>query len=262
MTVVGLVVVLVGVLTAGVGPGRADAAVVTGGSMSVRTAPIFDSDFTGSGLGRFDDTPWKDVGASAPVIVDSPVTPGAKAARFTMPGGGTRSEIVPTTPEFTEGQDRWFRFSFHLPAGFPTQVTTWQLLTQWKNEGTGSPPLEITVGRGSLNLSGGYGHPGAPRTFSRVIGPATTGGRTDLVLHIVFSRDPSRGSVDVYRDGARAITGFHPPGGTLYPTSAASTATVASYWKMGIYRDPAITARARYTIESAKIGTTRAQVGG
>jgi hypothetical protein len=228
--------------------------------MPTQTSQTWSSDFTGSGLGRFDDTPWNDVGANAPVIVSSPVTAGAKSALFTMPGGGTRTEIVPTTAEFTEGQERWFRFSFYLPAGFPTQVSSWQVITQWKNDGEGSPPLEITVGGGNLKLEGGYGYPGTPRTFSQVIGAATTGKRTDLIVHVVFSRDPSRGVVDVWRDGTPAISGYKPAGGTLYPTTAASTDSLISYWKMGIYRDSAITQQAQYTIESAKVGNTQAQV--
>ena len=225
-----------------------------------QTTQVWDSGFTASGFDNFDDTPWNDVGASAPVIVDSPVTAGAKAAQFTMPAKGTRSEIVPTTAEFTEGQDRWFRFSFVLGANFPTQVTTWQVLTQWKNDGDGSPPLEITAGRGNLNLEGGYGYPGAPRTFAQTLAPAVIGQRTDLIVHVFFSRDPSKGSVDVWDNGTQVLAGYKPTGGTLYPTTKASTATLSSYWKMGIYRDSAITQQAQYTIESAKVGNTRAQV--
>jgi hypothetical protein len=134
------------------------------------------------------------------------------------------------------------------------------VLTQWKNDGEGSPLLEITAGNGNLKLEGGYGYPGTPQTFSQVIGPATTGKRTDLIVHVVFSRDPSRGTVDVWRDGTQAISGYKPTGGTLYPTTAASTDTVASYWKMGIYRDSAITQQAQYTIEGAKVGNPAAQV--
>ncbi|HEY2221528.1 heparin lyase I family protein [Actinomycetospora sp.] len=232
----------------------------TASPVPTQTSQTWNSDFSASGFGRFDDTPWNNVGASAPTIISSPVTSGAKAAQFTMPAGGTRTEIVPTTAEFTEGQERWFRFSFYLPAGFPTQVNSWQVLTQWKNDGEGSPPLEITAGSGNLKLEGGYGYPGTPQTFSQVIGPATTGKRTDLIVHVVFSRDPSRGTVDVWRDGTQAISGYKPTGGTLYPTTAASTDTVASYWKMGIYRDSAITQQAQYTIEGAKVGNTAAQV--
>jgi hypothetical protein len=225
-----------------------------------QTTQTWDSDFTGSGLANFDDAPWNYVGASEPTIVTSPVTPGAKAAQFTMPANGTRTEVVPTTAEFTEGQDRWFRFSFYLPANFPTTVTTWQVITQWKNDGGGSPPLEITVGKGNINLEGGYGYPGAPRTFAQPLAPATTGQRTDLVLHVFFSRDPSKGVVDVWNNGTQVLAGYKPAGGTLYPTTTASTASLSSYWKMGIYRDNTITQQAQYTIESAKVGNTRAQV--
>nr|WP_246326485.1 heparin lyase I family protein [Actinomycetospora corticicola] len=232
----------------------------TSTSLPTQTTQSWDASFTSSGFGTFDDTPWNNVGASAPVIVDSPVTSGAKAAQFTMPGGGTRSEIVPTTAEFTEGQDRWFRFSFYLPAGFPTQVTTWQVITQWKNDGTGSPPLEITVGGGNLNLEGGYGYPAGPRTFAQPLAPAVTGQRTDLVLHVFFSRDPSKGTVDVWNNGTQVLAGYKPAGGTLYPTDKKNTATSSSYWKMGIYRDSAITQQAQYTIEGAKVGNTRDQV--
>jgi hypothetical protein len=225
-----------------------------------QTTQSWNSDFTSSGLGNFDDTPWNDVGAKAPVIVTSPVTSGSKAAQFTMPAKGTRSEIVPTTAEFAEGQDRWFRFSFYLPANFPTQVTTWQVITQWKNDGDGSPPLEITVGKGNLNLEGGYGYPGTPKTFAQALAPATTGQRTDLILHVFFSRDPSKGTVDIWKNGTQVLSGYKPAGGTLYPTTAAATATSDSYWKMGIYRDSTITQQAQYTIEGAKVGNTQAQV--
>lgn len=226
------------------------------------TTPLWTSDFTGSGLTRFASTPWNLVGAPAPVLVASPVTPDRRALAVTMPGGGTRAEVEPATPELGEGADRWFGFSFVLPAGFPVDVTSWQLLTQWKNDGEGSPPLQLTVGQGRLWLSGGYGHPAGPRTFSLPVSAATTGTRIDLTLHVVFSRDPARGSVDVWRDGVPAVVGYHPPGGTLYPTTAAAapTASLLSYWKMGLYRDSAIVVPARYTIESAAVGTSAAAV--
>ena len=224
----------------------------------------WDSDFTGSGLSRFAATPWNDVGAAAPVLAASPTTPGRRALRFTMPGGGTRSEVEPAITEFHEGDERWFGFSFVLPAGFPTDVVSWQVLTQWKNDGTGSPPLEVTCGKGELWLSGGYGHPDGPKLVATPISPATTGVRIDLAVHVVFSRDPAKGSVDVLRDGVPAIVGHHPPGGTLYPTARGTrpgTGTSASsYWKMGVYRDAAITRPAQYTIESAKVGASAAAV--
>jgi hypothetical protein len=181
-----------------------------------------------------------------------------------MPGGGTRSEVEPAIPTFKEGDDRWFGFSIYLAPGFPNQVVTWQLLTQWKNDGTGSPPLEVTIGKGNLWISGGYGHPTGPKSFAVPISAADTGQRIDLAFHIVFSRDPARGSVDVWRDGTQRITGYHPPGGTLYPNSAKAnpTGSLIDYWKMGLYRDPAITEPATYVIERARVGTGYGAVSG
>ena len=93
-----------------------------------------------------------------------------------------------------------------------------------------------------------------------VVAPATTGQRIDLVVHVFFSRDPSKGVVDVWRNGTQVVAGLKPPGGTLYPTNTAGTASLSSYWKMGLYRDSAITQTAQYTIESAKVGNTYTQV--
>jgi len=179
-----------------------------------------------------------------------------------MPGGGTRSEVVPDVAEFGEGDAGYFGFSFVLPTGFPADVTTWQLLTQWKNDNDGSPPLELDVNKGQLSLGGGYGHPAGSRLFAVPLAPVTFGQRTDMVFRIVFSRDPSKATVDVWINGAPVLSGYHPAGGTLYPTTATPnpTASQNSYWKMGIYRDKAITQQAQYTIESAKIGSTFASV--
>ena len=230
-------------------------------STTTAGSQFWSSNFASAGLANFQDTPYNNVGASAPVLVDSSaIAAGGKALRFTMPAGGERSEVVPNTAEFGEGADRWFGFSVVLAPDFPTTVPTWQLITQWKNDGTGSPPLELDVNKGEFSLGGGYGYPGGPRLFRRSLGPATTGQRVDFTFHILFSRDPMKGVVDVYRDGALVAPGVRPPGGTLYPTSKKSTASLNSYWKMGIYRDKLITAPGVLTIESARIGNSAASV--
>jgi hypothetical protein len=123
---------------------------------------VWNSAFTEKGFAKFRDTPYNDVGAAAPVLVTSTVNPPAKAARFTVPGGGTRSEIEPKVFTFTEGSDYYFGDSFTLPAGFPVAEPSWQVLTQWKNDGDGSPPVEIKVGNGNVFIDGGYGYPKGP----------------------------------------------------------------------------------------------------
>jgi hypothetical protein len=68
----------------------------------------------------------------------------------------------------------------------------------------------------------------------------------------------------VWRDGSQRITNYHPPGGTLYPNSAKAnpTGSLIDYWKMGLYRDPAITEPATYVIERARVGTGYGAVSG
>jgi hypothetical protein len=265
------------------------------------TGTVWRSGFTAHGFSRFKDTPYNNVGASAPVLVTSTVAPPARAALFTVPAGGTRSEIEPNVRNFVEGSEYYFGDSITLPPSFPTAETSWQVITQWKNNGDGSPPVELKVGSGNIVIDGGYGYPTGPRLWSRNVGPAATGRQIQLVVHIKFSSNPAVGSLDVWMDGRKVISGYKPPAGTLYPkykkqkaapqqaaaqaaaaaraprpagtptepaaatdeaVTASTTASQFSYWKMGLYRDPAITSNASYYIESARLATTYAGAAG
>ena len=214
---------------------------------------IWTADVTKQGLGMFKDTPWNMVGAKKPTVVDATGLPGRKALRFTMPGGATRAEIEPNVDNFTEGQDRFIRLSVRLADGFPVGTDSWQLITQFKNEGTGSPPLELRIGKGNFVLSGGFGRPGGARSFDKVIGPAVTGKVVTVVLRVKFSSDPSKGIVDAWIDGQPRFAGFRPPGGTLYPG-------MYSYWKLGLYRDKGIGTPATYELSDAMLGSSYAAV--
>jgi polysaccharide lyase-like protein len=214
---------------------------------------IWSADVTKQGLGMFKDTPWNMVGAKKPTVVDATGLPGRKALRFTMPGGATRAEIEPNVDNFTEGQDRFVRLSVRLADGFPVNTDSWQLITQFKNEGTGSPPLELRIGKGNFVLSGGFGRPGGSRSFDKVIGPAVTGKVVTVVLRVKFSSDPSKGVVDAWIDGQQRFAGFKPPGGTLYPG-------MYSYWKLGLYRDKGIGTPATYELSDAMLGSSYAAV--
>ncbi|WP_248292878.1 heparin lyase I family protein [Actinomycetospora sp. TBRC 11914] len=267
-------------------------------------ALVWQSDFTGSGFNNFKSTPWNNVGASAPVLVTSSVNAPAKAARFTVPGGGTRSEIEPNVVNFTEGSDYFFANSFTLPTTFPVNETSWQVITQWKNADDGSPPVELKIGHGNVILDGGYGNPSGPagsKYWTTTLAPAATGTQTTVVLHIHFSSNTSLGTIDAWVNGAPVLTGYHPIGGTLYPTAKKTKATPAQakaqkdalaktpqpkdtpkepaaspdtavttsktssqfdYWKMGMYRDNTLTSTATYDLESARLGTTYAAVAG
>jgi hypothetical protein len=203
----------------------------------------------------FKDTPWNFVGAKQPTVVPATDLPGQKALRFTMPGGAQRAEIEPNVDNFTEGQDRYIRLSVRLAPGFPVDANSWQLITQFKNEGTGSPPLELRIGNGNYILSGGFDHPGGSKNFDRTIAPAVTGKLTTLVLHVKFSSNSSTSVVDAWVDGQQKVAGFHPPGGTLYPGDY-------SYWKLGLYRDRSIGTPATYELSDARLGNSFASVAG
>ena len=198
-----------------------------------------------TGLSGFKDTPYNITGSSSVKVVDGP----PKAIRFSVPSGSQRAEIEPDVPEFTEGQTRWFRLSYVLPTSFPTDPQGFQLATQWKNDGTGSPPLELRVERGRFVLGGGFGRPGGSRLFATDIAPVVTGRPVEIVVGITFSSDPAKGRVDVWLDGVQKIDDFRPPGGTLYPG-------LKSYWKVGLYRDTGNAGTATADLLAAAMGTS------
>ncbi|MEJ2870866.1 polysaccharide lyase [Actinomycetospora sp. OC33-EN08] len=236
-------------------PGAPAPAATPNAAPTPAAKPIWDAAITAQGLGMFKDTPWNMVGAKTPTVVPATDLAGRKALKFTMPGGGKRSEIEPNVDNFTEGQDRYIRLSVRLADGFPVDTDSWQLITQFKNEGTGSPPLELRIGNGNFVLSGGFGHPSGSKSFDKVIAPAAVGKVTTLVLHVKFSSTSSKSVVDAWVDGQQKVTGFRPPGGTLYPGDY-------SYWKLGLYRDTGIGKTSTYELSDAKLGDSYAAVAG
>jgi hypothetical protein len=206
---------------------------------------LWTAAITATGLQGFKNTPYDITGRSSVTVVDGP----PRAIRFTVPSGSQRAEIEPDVPALSEGQTRFFRLTYVLPTSFPTDPRGFQLATQWKNQGTGSPPLELRIEKGKFVLGGGYARPGGSRLFATDIAPVITGRPVELVVGITFSSDPAKGRVDVWIDGRQKITGFHPPGGTLYPGSS-------SYWKVGLYRDTADAATATADLTAAAMGTS------
>jgi hypothetical protein len=167
-----------------------------------------------------------------------------------MPGGGKRTEIEPNVPYYLEGDEAWYGFTWYLPPAFPVNTDNWQVLAQWKNEGDGSPPVEIKVRNGLFVLDGGAGSsdPGSDY-FSQDIGPALPGQVTSLVVHIKFSTDPEQGVVDVWQNGQARLSGYQPPAGTRYPNAS-------SYLKTGIYRDTGIDQPATLYLLDARIASS------
>ena len=212
-------------------------------------APLWQAGTTGPDpLLQFGDTPYNNEGAAPPTVVAAPGLPGRSAIRFEVPAGGKRSELEPRTEPLREGAEFWYGFAHQLPADFPVNTEDWQVVAQWKNAGEGSPPVEVKIGRGQFTLDGGAGDDPSDY-FSMPIGSARPGQTNHLVVHIVFSTDPTKAVVDVWQNGQQRISGFRPPGGTRY-------ASADSYLKTGIYRDTAIAQDATLFLLDARIASS------
>lgn len=238
---------VVGYLAGTPGAGPTGPAAVPGAPAPDGGKLLWQADY-GKGLANYRSTPWNMVGAAAPDVVGSVLGGLVRkpALQVSMPGGGQRAELEPNFRSLRDGDDLFFGFSVTLAPGFPTTTGDWQVITQWKNEGTGSPPLSVKVGDGQFQLDGGFDR-GAP--FEIPMGPATPGVAHDVVVHVRFAG--GGGSVDTWVDGRQAIKGFRPPAGTLY-------AGTTSYLKTGIYRSTAIAQPGTLFFDDWRIGTSYA----
>jgi hypothetical protein len=199
---------------------------------------LWSADFAKAGTGNFKSTPWNFVGASTPKVAGG-------LLNLSMPGGGKRAELEPEFKNLSEGDEYWFGFSVKLADDFPVNSSDWQIITQWKNEGTGSPPLEVKVQDGKFLLDGDSGG------FSKVIGDARPGQWTHLALKVKFSS--SDGTVTAYQDGVQRFADYAPSSGTLYSGKS-------SYVKTGLYRDTSIGQAGKLSFGSWAIGTSLGSV--
>ncbi|MHA6795989.1 polysaccharide lyase [Pseudonocardia bannensis] len=218
-------------------------------------------------LSQFQDTPWNVAGGATPpeIVSDGAVVrDGRYAVKITIPGvsngegitSDSRNELVPSIPDFKEGDEYYFGFSTLLAEGFPVQ-DEWQVITQWKNEGEGSPPVELSVQEGRFDLSGGSGHPEEAEPFRLTLGPAVTGTWIDWVFRIRFSPDPAQGEVEVWQNGQLVLPTFRPASGTMYPPGNDGSRDVpSSYLKTGYYRAAEISAPGTVYFDDWRVGTT------
>ena len=185
---------------------------------SKSSAPPLKRVWTGGfegGLHEYLVGPWNMVGVSGgPVVVDAPTRSGEHAARFKLTAGGLRQEIVPRadngkTLSFGEGEDLYFRFSTRFANDWPV-VDTWQLIAQWKDDGSGpgSPPIAILAGSygASRVRLVAAGTPGGGSRENHDLGPLARGRWIDWLVRIRFSAQPTSSLVQVWRDGRRVLS--------------------------------------------------------
>lgn len=212
-------------------------------------------------LSEFQDTPWNNVGGTMPRVVSDPVRDGRFAVELGLQGAtsledgiccGSRNELVPQFRDIVPGDDLYFGFSTYLAPGFPVDAY-WQVITQFKQNFDGSPPVELDVGAGEYMLSGGDGHPTRPVRFRESLAPAVPGVWVDWVLHVRFSPDPAGGFVEVWKDGQLVLPRLAPVTGTMYPSPSGLD---RSYIKLGYYRDRTIDQPGTIYFDDWRIATT------
>jgi hypothetical protein len=220
---------------------------------------LWNGDFERGLLTQYEDAPWNFVGAPAAALVTSPVAQGTYAAKFVLPPGVARNELVARSPadSLVNGQTRFFAWSVYLPSDFVFD-RRWRLIAQWKNDGTGSPPVEFMLWGNRWRLEGGWnGGDNADTSDLRVAwaGRALRGRWTRFVAGIRFRAgtpsEPYQGCITLWRDGVRVLR--RTPFKTLYIDRE-------SFLKVGVYRDAGIRTTDAIYQDGWKMGTTYGSV--
>ena len=143
--------------------------------------------------------------ASRFTMVQSPVRQGAYALRLELHQGdvtnsGTRNEVYLSNSQFNEvdGNDHWYAWSSLFPSDYPSD-NSWQVFTQWHQSGlTGSPPVEFDVIGEEIQVA----HNGDQVLWRT---PLVRGVWHDFVVHVLWSRDPAKGFVEIWFDGEKVV---------------------------------------------------------
>jgi hypothetical protein len=236
-----LAVTLLALLPVALGAGPAAAAAAPPAS----DRPVFELPTGGDLLGVFDRNGYNEQDG-APRTIASPTSPGRQALEFRLDGGDQRTEVEPRVPDQYEGQVWYYTYRAALARDFPTDTESWQVVLQWHHTGdSGSPPIALEVKQGRLALA-------SEGENLQDLGPIRGGDRIDVSMRIAFSRDPERGSVDVWRDGDHVLERYSPPGGTLLDQG--------NYLKLGLYRATRIDEPGRLWVDDLRVGSTMASV--
>jgi hypothetical protein len=174
-------------------------------------------------------------------VVRSPRRQGRYAGRFEVRAGdtqaattGIRAELIAERDggrKVGPGDERWYRWSTLFPRAYPLS-DQWQTFVQWKNDGTGSPPLAMTVNGDEILLSGGKQN--GFHEFWKA--PIDRGRWHDFVAHIRWSPSVRRGSVSLWHNGRPVVRRVR--AATLYRDEDGRA--IGNYLKIGLYRSSAI----------------------
>lgn len=160
-------------------------------------------------------------------VVPDPVRRGRGAGRFEVrqsdsTDGTARAEVGSAADLSSEGEIQEFAWSTRLAADYPL-ADEWQTLVQWKNEGEGTPPLQLQIRGNQLGLVAGS--QAGYRWLWRA--PLSRNRWLDFKVRVKWSSDPRLGWVESWYQGRRVLE--RQAMATLYPG-------LDNYLKMGLYR--------------------------
>jgi len=165
-------------------------------------------------------------------LVESPARQGRWAGRFEVrPGdevsGGNRAEVRTSGDvRFVEGDEYWFGWSTGFSEDFPNE-DLWGIFMQLKNDGTGSPPVEMSIQDDEIELKQSTPREGGYKFVESESVDIARGTWHDFVLHVKFSSDPEVGFLELWHNGKLLQPKMS--GQTLRPG-------LFSYVKQGYYR--------------------------
>jgi hypothetical protein len=222
-----------------------------------RAKPLFPGDFDRGNLKQ-----WHVQRAARARIrvVRRPRAEGRYAARFTVRpadvaapglGSGHRAEVYARGAEEgypdEEGDVRFYGWCTYLPRRYPL-VNSWQVLTQWKNGGSGSAPVYLRLQEDRIFLMGEYtNHKAAGALWERTI---ERGRWHSFVLRVRFGTSPDTGSLKLWYDGKRALRRTRRATMSVYRSGRGRP----NYWKLGLYRSGDIAVRQRVYHDGAFVG--------
>jgi hypothetical protein len=196
------------------------------------------------------------VGDVVPTLVDDIVREGSRAASVVLTGSQSRSELTlggngggSGTISFSEGDERFYGFSFNVREMTYGRAGAHNLVMQLKSDGEGSPAfgLQLWDYQGKRGL---WSH-GSAMGGDRYLAPIAHGAWQDVVVHFKASSQGA-GSYELFLNGELldARNGVS----TIVPGHS----TV--YIKNGIYRNgAAIPGRSDIRLDAARLGGTWAE---
>jgi len=189
----------------------------------------------------------QEVNANRLVVQTDRVKEGKYALKVTVNLGdnpigasGNRNELVDSSHYEPEGAERWYHWYTMFDESYPSE-RTWQVFTQWHQyEDHGSPPMEFDVYGEEINLT----------NWEKVIwkAPLQRGVWHEFLFHVKWSKDASKGFVELWYDGQPAM-----------PKTFLNTDSNV-YLKQGLYRNNTIQGVGIVYHDGMTVGETREDV--